>query len=586
MPLRTLTRSRLLEALGQRWERRLTTVVAGPGFGKTVLLVGAMAHNAVLDRGGRDVWLSCEAADESDDCLRGALCEAAGVPGATIEGLFDWVWAQAPHQVCLVLDDIHEIPTGSPGAALLERLVVDLPGNGHLLLASRDVVPIATARLATSGDLVRVTERDLMFDDPELEAFALVRDIDAKLLASSAGWPAVAELAASAGADLVVDYLWEEVLTRLGPARAKLLARFALAGGGDDEVATAVAGQPTRVDELLAGVPLVQRSDAGWAVLHALWRPALRRLVTDADANDAAVRAAAVHGRHGRFGMAFDLLAEAEAWDDALAVIGDAATSPTLDLDVATAEFGRWCRCLPASRQHAPEALLASGLERQTRAPLESMAALEAAAAGFRDRGDVDGELSAIAADGLVRWWANDLAGLLELYQRVEVLAETGSPSVRVLGAVGLAAIAHLGGDPAGVLAALAGVGDQVLVRWLPTVHWLRSVAHRRSGISPAPTPSSTRWPSYPAARPTPKRRLPGCAPTGSAATLIMSDLDCSRSGSTTSTAATASSRPSSASSWPASARGWATSTAPYACSTLSTPRSPSGPAHRRASCA
>jgi DNA-binding SARP family transcriptional activator len=470
--------------LAQRWERRLVTVVAGPGFGKTVLLVAAMARAAV-EGTGRDVWLSCEPADESEDHLRVDLCEAVGVPGPRIEAFFDWVWTQAPNPVCVVLDDVHEVPAGSTGAALLEQLVAELPRNGHLLLASRDVVPVATARLATGGQLVRVTEGDLMFDHAELEDFAGARGVDTKLLASSGGWPALAELAASAGADLVPDYLWEEVLAGIGPERARDLARFALAGGGDDEIASAVTGQSMRVEDLLSTVPLVSRTDTGWAVLHPLWRPVLQPLLSDADANAAAARAADVHRRHQRFSMAFDLLAEAEAWDDALGVMGEAATGLALDVGVASGEFGRWCRALPASRRQAPEAQLAAGLELQTRAPRESMTAFEAAAAGYRARDDIEGELVAIAADGLVRWWANDLAGLLGLHERTQVLAATGSPSARVLAAVGLAAMAHLGGDSAGVLSALADIGDDLVVRWLPTVHWFRSVAHRRLGDLP-----------------------------------------------------------------------------------------------------
>jgi ATP/maltotriose-dependent transcriptional regulator MalT len=384
--------------------------------------------------------------------------------------------------VCFVLDDVHEIPATSPGAALLELLVTELPGNGCLLLASRDVVPLATARLAASGALLRLTERDLVFDADELRAFAVLRGVDPTLLETSAGWPAIAELLASAGSDLVGDYLWEEVLARLGYERARELALFGLVGGGDDEVATAVAGRALRVDDLVAGVPLVNRAPSGSAVLHGLWAPVLRRSVTDDQGRAAAHLAAAVHRRRGRFGAAFDLLAEVEAWDDALEVVRDALTGPTLPAGIATAEPGRWFRSLPPDRRDAPEAQLAIAFELQTRSPLESLPAFAAAASGFRDRRDVDGELAAIAAEGLVRWWASDVDGLFVLHQRTTELAATGSPSAQALSAVGVAAIAHLAGDSTGVLDALAPVRHEHLLRWQPTVHWLRSVAHRRAG--------------------------------------------------------------------------------------------------------
>ena len=44
---------------------------------------------------------------------------------------------------------------------------------------------------------------------------------------------------------------------RAGPERARLLARFAIVGGGDDEIASALAGHSLRVDDLLSGVPLL-----------------------------------------------------------------------------------------------------------------------------------------------------------------------------------------------------------------------------------------------------------------------------------------------------------------------------------------
>jgi ATP/maltotriose-dependent transcriptional regulator MalT len=182
-----------------RWDRRLVVVVAGPGFGKTALLVGAMARD-VGGSGHRDVWLSCEPADEAADHLTAGLVGALGLtPGASLDGVMDAVWSHAPDEVCLVLDDVHEIPRRSEGAALLQRLLDDLPANAHLVLASRDAVPVRTARLAAAGQLVRISEGDLTLTPGELDAFAHARGVDPSLLASTGGWPALAELLASTG---------------------------------------------------------------------------------------------------------------------------------------------------------------------------------------------------------------------------------------------------------------------------------------------------------------------------------------------------------------------------------------------------
>jgi len=445
-----------------------------------VLLVEAMAHNA-SEPAGSDVWLSCEAADGSAEHLTVGIADAFGMPpGSELNAVFDRVWARAPERVCLVLDDVHEIPPGSGGAAVLDRLLEELPANGHVVLASRDAVPVRTARLAATNDLERVRESDLLLDPQELAAFAAARGVDPGLLTSTGGWPALAELTASAGKDLVLDYLWEEVLDRVGADRAKALARLSVVDGGDDDVVAAITGQEICADDLVASVPLVERSGYGWVSLHPLWRPALRVLLTPAEAAAARRTAAGVHRERSRLSEAVDLLVENEAWEEALAVFRDAEMH--LRASVPSIELGRWRRLLPPEWRKEPEALLAAGLERQPQAPLEAVTLFEEARTGFRNRGDVEGEVAAIAQEGLVRWWANDLVGLLELVERIDVLAQLGSGPAAMLAAIGRAGVAHLGGDSDGVFTALTGLDGEPPANWPAVVHWLRSVAHRRNG--------------------------------------------------------------------------------------------------------
>ena len=227
-------------------------------------------------------------------------------------------------------------------------------------------MPVPTARLATNGQLTRVGEDDLVMDPAELDSSRFARGVDAAVLASSGGWPALAELTATAGADLVLDYLWEEVLARVGSERAHLLARFAVAGGGDDDVASALAGRAQRVDDLVAGVPLVEQTSTGWAALHPLWGPPLRPSADGWRGRDARQQAASAHRAAGRLGVAVDLLAEAEAWERVLAVMRDAELDA---MRFPSADFGHWHRMLPSKWRRAPEAVLAAGLDIQARAP-------------------------------------------------------------------------------------------------------------------------------------------------------------------------------------------------------------------------
>ena len=144
-------------------------LTAGAGFGKTTLLTQAWEENLLAPR-GIDLWLGCIPGDAAESAL------AAGLIGATIpEGersdddgdvaatVAAAVWRRAPHQVALLVDDVHEIPSGSPGAALLTRILEVLPANGHLVLAGRTVPPLPLARLEAHGQVTRIHELDLAF---------------------------------------------------------------------------------------------------------------------------------------------------------------------------------------------------------------------------------------------------------------------------------------------------------------------------------------------------------------------------------------------------------------------------------------
>ena len=457
------------------------TVVAGPGFGKTVLLSTAVAADASAD-GRRDVWLTCEPADIDGDHLLGGLVEAFGLSsGVGLSELCDAVWSRAPVEVCFVFDDVHEVAPGSGGADLLGRLLVELPLNGHLVLASRDQAPLPLTRLVASGHVARLGERELVFDEQEMAVFAHARSLPPDVLAASGGWPALAELTAAAGVDLVLEYLWEQVLDQIGVERARLLAAFEVCGGGGAEIVSALAQRTMTVEELVADVPLVARAADGSGVLHPLWGPALRQCLNEAEVVHARRRAAGVHRGARRFGEAIELLAEAEAWEEVVDVLRDAEIV-TAQHPIPPGGLVRWVGRLPREWQNRPEARLAVGSGVRARAPLEALPLFAEAAAGFRARGDVDGELAAIIQDGAVRWAADDMAGMLGLYARVLELADQGSRGAFELAAIGTAAVAHIGADSTAVLAALDGVGSAVTPEWLPTIHWFRSVAHRRNG--------------------------------------------------------------------------------------------------------
>ena len=429
----------------------------------------------------RHVWLSCEPADSDAGSLLSGLSTALGLDGQpTLDDITAEIWSWAPERVCVVLDDVHEIEAGSTGAWAMAQLVADLPGNGHVVLSSRVDPPFPLATLAARRQLLRIVETDLLFDELELREFAERRRVPIAVLGSCGGWPAIAELAAAAGEDLLFEFLWEEVLARLGPRRARQLGRVVLTGGGDDLAVAALESDVSSAADLFAGVPLAVRSADGWFTLHPLWQPTLRRLLSPDELVDAQHLAAVARRDRQRFEDALGLFLEAEEWDEAVATIRRAALDPIARLDAQ--RLGRWARSLPEPFVGDPVASLARGIELAAAFPADALPVLARAVDGLRAAGDVDGEVAAIYEQGLVMWWSNDITGLLSLHRRARELGDEGSVNASHLADIGDAAVAHVLGDSAGVFQALADIDATSTGRWAGTVGWLRHVAHRRQG--------------------------------------------------------------------------------------------------------
>jgi LuxR family transcriptional regulator, maltose regulon positive regulatory protein len=490
----SLTRPRLLRALLGRWEHRVTSVVGGPGMGKTTLLAQAVAENRLVPR-GEDVWIGLEQSDGDGVVLaRDVMAavraprrdRAAGmVPGTTDEApdpatVADAVWRRAPTAVCLVVDDVHWLAPGSPGATWLTALVDGLPANGHVLLASRWSPAVPLARLATQSAVLRLAEDDLRFTDGELAGFAARRGIAIGRFAETGGWPAMAELVASVGHDLAGDYLWEEVLEPLGPERRRVLAVLSDLGGADDGLAGAALG--TRVDlaRVLDGVPLVAHGAAGWRVPHPLWHgvPAL----TLANDERVSTRRRAVDqmvAEHG-YDEAVTLAREAGLVDLLPGILRAACIGPHRP---PGRQLERWLADLPEALRDTAGAALAGGVQAALLAPAEATEPLQTAIRRCREAGDPNGELGAIALLGQVAWWRADLELLAGLLPRVVELAAEGHPLARALAALGQAVVADIVGGDDDVLAHLdaieAGVLDDA---WEAMAAWLRGTTLAGSG--------------------------------------------------------------------------------------------------------
>ena len=193
-----LERRRLLDRLDTRWQHPVTVVVAGAGFGKSTLLAQAVRANALEPR-GIDLWYSCTPGDVDADRLGADLLAAVGADGCRpdlVGHLADALAGYSPIDVCLVLDDAHEIRPGSSGAELIDRCRPALAGEPPLVLAARRAPPGSLARLRAADRLVEISQDDLMFTLDEMHLLASRLGRDPEPAAALGGWPALVRLLA------------------------------------------------------------------------------------------------------------------------------------------------------------------------------------------------------------------------------------------------------------------------------------------------------------------------------------------------------------------------------------------------------
>lgn len=319
IPRWSIARPALEELLDESLSRRLTTVVAGAGFGKSTLL-------ARWGAGVRCAWYTIDAADASLATITPGLIEAlrAQVPDlpADLTGQTggaaaapgqarSWAESFASHlseslqerltaDLVLVVDDLQELHPDSPAARLIEGLCRHAPELFHLILSSRSEPPFPIERLRGRGQVLSVEPAMLAFSIEEVEELldASVGDGSAALAGPlhemTGGWPAALRLAVEAlrsaapdRRELVLedlrrpggalfDYLAEEVLAREpGPVR-DLLRRMAPFGRFTIELCEALGlrGADKTLAELVRRGLFVQTQggQGPWFTLHALVR--------------------------------------------------------------------------------------------------------------------------------------------------------------------------------------------------------------------------------------------------------------------------------------------------------------------------
>ena len=450
----TVLRGRLVWLLRGRFDRRLTVIEAGAGFGKSTLLSQAL-HENQIEQLGVDMLLRLTETDRDPGQLLEGLAVALEVAGAdaTIGRLVDAVWSRAPAPVAVILDDVHRL--GDSGAAwdVLCQLLEQLPSNGHLVVSGRTTPKLPVARLLSQDDAMVVTESEMAFDDRELDEMVALRSIPPEVAVDLPRWPALATLVGTVGHSESIDYVWDEVLRALPDDRRRLLAAVVPFGEIDDDLVRALGGSLS-ARELVDGVPLVESMDGGAFRLHDMWSDALAGVI-DANERNIALRAGGAillsRGEVGRAAEAFVLASDEDGLSEALLAI---ARRPTIVADIA--EVNHVHSLLPVSMRRRAGALYLEAIRFYAVDERQAAAAFAQAAAEARAAGEVEMELLSL-------WRETQIADLDQLggpplSDRVVELADCGIPLACAIRSFIESRRSQRDGDPFGAIERLAGL--------------------------------------------------------------------------------------------------------------------------------
>ena len=385
---------RLQEGLNQ--SRRLTLISAPAGYGKTLLVVEWIRHQALkaawvsLDEGDNDFVRFARYLIAALRSLHPELGEAslqllknAQLP--SVEGLLtplvnELAGLRESHPLLLVLDDYHLIHSQAVHDAAI-FLVEYLPRQAHLVLITRADPPLPLARWRGRGQLSELRMDDLRFSTAEtaayLEMVLKLRLSNAELealVARSEGWIAGLQMAAASlheRSDIAVlmqaisgsqrnilDYLLEEVLQHLPAETQDFLVRSSflerLCGPLCDAVLERQGTSQALLESLeranLFTIPLDDQRT--WYRYHHLFADLLQtRLYQRVDASGLTalrLQASQWHAEHGLLPAAVELAFQASDFERAAALIEQSAEEMLRRGELVT--FKRWIERLPAAQ--------------------------------------------------------------------------------------------------------------------------------------------------------------------------------------------------------------------------------------------
>jgi LuxR family transcriptional regulator, maltose regulon positive regulatory protein len=472
-PLGPLVRPRLLEVLASRFDRRLTLVQAGPGFGKTTLLTQAL-HEHALSPIGTDVFVALRPVHRDREVLARSLFEALHIaPRTAHAGVSseDLVTALSLTDLptCVVLDHVDVLSFGSAGNALLVELIAESAPCVSFVLSARRLPPLGIRRHDLNGSTAWLRSHDLAYSLPEQALVASAIPVAYR------DWPALVALFMAAGGREADAFITEEVLAPLGESDRRRLAALVVLGGtaSAELLAHALDEPPGACDEIAdsCAVTVAERELTIRAVVARL----LGQPFDDGAITAIRSRASDLLLAQSQFDRAIRLRAACSDWDGVAEVADRIWRSGWPEVEPAA--ISAWSELFPHSEQERPESKLLRGIAARESNLFGTDAAslLSEAAAGFAARGSVGSEVAALCEQAFTIRERGELDVLAMIMFRLMELDALGHPEVVGPLILGRAVLAEALDDDATLLAELQQLtGTEFSNEWMSRVEWLR----------------------------------------------------------------------------------------------------------------
>lgn len=448
-----LTRQRIIDALASRWNVTVLLVEAPGGYGKSTALAQAIRDND-LDPSGYDVYVRCRPRHWNPLQLGALILDAldsdADPTGLDPSGLVNVLESElarfSPNSVCLHLDDVHTIADSTDAVKMIATLISHLPSNAHLVIAGRSLPHLPVSRLTAADEVIRLSVDDLAFNRDEIAELAARHTLDSEQFTALSGWPAMTRLAIVAGVDASADFVIEEIVGQLSNDDRRTVAATAMAGRIDAALLSEIDLDDLDLDDLVARVPLLERTDDDGVRAHDLWGDLIGDLVDDAERDHLVEAIVPWLSSQVRHDDAVRIATNAGLWDVARAAV--LASLASADVQVSTTVTSAWLARFPSEQLDEPELLYLTAVTSRLRdGPGHGDIELARARELFEANGNAIGEALALVETGMRGWLVNDMtATAMVLGHAPRVIAAGGTLLASLDFMVG-ATVAEFSGD-------------------------------------------------------------------------------------------------------------------------------------------